>query len=113
MTPSKTQLVIDALLKRGYCEVTRAADSGYRCFAISPNHARRVSGRKEDRLNRLWLSLGCHLRHGVSWDMGKSLPRSLIQGLQREGQDLWLKRERDAKREAAPRVFTLADLLDD
>lgn len=87
----------------------------YRCFAISPNHVRRVCGHKQDSTNRLWLSLGCNIRHGVSWAMGKPIHRAWIKGLQGEGLKIWndeqvvLAKARKKKPEPI-QYFTLEDL---
>ena len=107
--PTNTSLLIMGLLRRGYSEATRQAPefAAYRLFAISPNHARRICGHQRDKVNRLWLSTaGCHLRHGVSWAMGKPIARATIRSIQAEGFELW----QHAQAQPA-RVLTIADIF--
>ena len=93
MKESKTQLIIRALLARGYCEGRISGQwaspdvlfQDVRVWAISPTHARRL-GKPGDLV---WLaSQWGRWRLGRSYASAKPLPRAMLCTLQQHGAEL-------------------------
>lgn len=105
MSMTKTQLLMRALLARGYSRL--AADEGWGPvgFAISPTHARRL-----DRHGaRVWVNQDCGaVRMGSSWEFGIPMPQAMRRSLQQEGHEVQARADkaqvRSAKRATAARL---------
>lgn len=102
--PSQTELIVKALLARGYSECRAASGSTWRTFRISPNHSNRLDRHGDDILVGSPLVLRWRCR------AGKPLSKALRTSLAAEGIHCAQAQRRGSQ--ATPKATPIATLLE-